>query len=315
MGAQNSLRDGAMNEKNVLGHFLTLITVFIWGVTFISTKVLLKWLSPVEILFYRFVIGFILLAVLHPHIFKPDTLREEILFAGLGVAGVVIYFLMENIALQYTQAANVSLLVAAAPVLTAFAAHWTTKDEKLAGKLIAGFLVAFTGIFLVIFNGSYVLKLDPVGDLLAVLAAASWAVYSVLLKKVNPRLNSFYVTGRIFCYGILFTIPALLIFRDDFMPAHPPDSGVILNILFLGVFASAACYVMWNRAVKLIGAIKASNYIYLIPLITMIASVAILDEKVNGIMILGGGLILSGVFIGERGLKIFRQFIPQRRGD
>jgi drug/metabolite transporter (DMT)-like permease len=309
MDAHNFLRDDGMNENTVSGHIFTLIAVLIWGVTFISTKILLKWLSPVEILFYRFVIGFILLALLHPRIFKPGTLREEILFAWLGITGVVIYFLMENIALQYTQAANVSLLVAAAPILTAFAAHWTTRDEKLAGKLIAGFLVAFTGIFLVIFDGSCVLKLNPTGDLLAILAAASWAVYSVLLKRVNPRLNSFYVTGRIFCYGILLTLPALLIFRDDFRPSHTPDSVVILNILFLGLLASALCYVMWNKAVKLIGAIKTSNYIYLIPLITMVASVLILDEKVNGIMLLGGLLILSGVYIGERG------FIPRRRGE
>jgi drug/metabolite transporter (DMT)-like permease len=305
MGAQNFLRGGTMDEKKVVGHALSFISALIWGVTFISTKVLLKWLSPVEILFYRFVIGFILLALLHPRIFKPNTLREEILFAGLGVIGVVLYFLMENIALQYTQAANVSLLVSIAPILTVFAAHWTTGDEKLACRLITGFLVAFTGIFFVIFNGSCVLKLNPWGDLLAVLAATCWAVYSVLLKKVNPGLKSLYVTGRIFCYGILLTIPILLIFRDDFMPNHTPDSGVFLNLLFLGLLASAGCYAMWNRSVKLIGAIKASNYIYLIPLITMIASVLILGEKVNGIMILGGVLILFGVYIGERGLEIF----------
>jgi drug/metabolite transporter (DMT)-like permease len=292
-----------MARNQLRGHLLTLLTALVWGVTFISTKVLLRDLSPVEILFYRFCIGFLVLLALHPQIVKASVFKDELLFALLSLCGVVLYFLMENTALKFTQAANVGLIVAIVPVFTALAAHLTTPDEKLSGKLMVGSGAALAGVFLVVLNGSMVLQLNPTGDLLAVLAAAAWAVYSVLLKKVNPGLNTFYVTGRVFLYGIVLVIPLVLLFHDDFLPNKALSLINIGNLLFLGLLASALCYVFWNKAVQLIGVIKTSNYLYLIPLIAMAASVLILHEKVNGIMLFGGLLILSGVYISEKGSR------------
>ncbi|HYH02097.1 MAG TPA: DMT family transporter [Bacillota bacterium] len=289
-----------MMVRSTRGHLVALVTVIIWGVTFISTKVLLEEFSPVEILFYRFCIGFLLLLAIQPDIVKFRDWKQERLFAELGATGIVIYFLMENVALEYTQAANVGLLVSAAPIFTALLAHWMTRDEKLSSKLWIGFIAAGAGIFLVIFNGSLVLHLNPWGDLLAVLAALAWAIYSILLKKVNPELGPFYVTGRSFGYGILLTLPLNLLWKDDFLPARAFNGRLAGNLLFLGLIASALCYALWNHAVKLIGAVKANNYIYLIPLVAMLTSVIVLREQITGMMVLGGVLILSGVYIGEK---------------
>jgi drug/metabolite transporter (DMT)-like permease len=162
------------------------------------------------------------------------------------------------------------------------------------------------GIILVVCNGSILLKLNPVGDLLAVLAAVTWAVYSMLLKRVPRGLPTLYVTGRVFLYGVSLAVPLVKLFGDDFLPNTALNWVMIGNLLFLGLLASALCYLFWNKAVQLIGVIKVSNYLYLIPLIAMLASVLVLHEKVNGIMLLGGGLILSGVYIGERGLPYWR---------
>lgn len=290
-----------MKNQNLLGHLLALITVFIWGVTFISTKILLKELTPVEILFYRFIIAYVVLFLIYPKIQKKINFREEMLFLSLGVTGVTFYFLFENIALQFSLASNVSLLISAAPILTAIVAHFTVGDEKLSHRLIEGFFVAMAGIFLVVFNGKLVLKLNPIGDILAILAALVWAFYSVLLKKIVPDWHPVYVVRKTFFYGLLATVPWLFWFKADLKVSHHLGFPIVFNILFLGLIASALCYVMWNQSVKRIGVIKSGNYIYLVPLITMITSILVLREKVNGLMILGGLLIFCGVYIAERG--------------
>ncbi len=293
-----------MKNRILFGHLLTLVTIIIWGTTFVSTKILLREFNPVEILFYRFLIAFLLLWIIYPKSIKVNNLREELLFLGLGLSGITLYFLVENIALQFTLAANVGLLISAAPILTATAAHFTTPDEKFKQNLLIGFLAAFVGIFLVIFNGKFVLKINPLGDFLALLASIVWAVYSVLLKKVNQAYHPVFIVRKTFFYGLLTIWPLLLLFKADFRPEHSMAWTTILNILFLGIFASALCFVMWNQAVKLIGVVKTSNYIYLVPLITMITSIIILHEKVNWLMILGGVLIFGGVYIAEHGLKV-----------
>jgi drug/metabolite transporter (DMT)-like permease len=293
-----------MKNQNLAGHLLALVTVFIWGVTFISTKILLRELAPVEILFYRFVIAYIVLFLIYPKIQKSINIREELLFLSLGVTGVSFYFLFENIALQFSLASNVSLLISAAPILTAIIAHFTVHDERMSRRLIGGFLVAIMGIFLVVFNGKLVLKLNPIGDMLAILAALVWAVYSVLLKKIAPDWHPVYVVRKTFFYGLLTTVPWLFWFKVDLRVSHHLGLPIVFNIFFLGLIASALCYVMWNQSVKRIGVVKSGNYIYLVPLVTMITSALILGEKVNGFMILGGLLIFSGVYIAERGFGV-----------
>ncbi|HBF39487.1 MAG TPA: EamA family transporter [Firmicutes bacterium] len=305
-----------MKNQNLAGHLLALVTVFIWGVTFISTKILLRELLPVEILFYRFVIAYIVLFLIYPKIQKSINIREELLFLSLGVTGVSFYFLFENIALQFSLASNVSLLISAAPILTAIIAHFTVRDEKMSRGLIGGFLVAIVGIFLVVFNGKLVLKLNPIGDMLAIFAALLWAVYSVLLKKIDPDWHPVYVVRKTFFYGLLTTVPWLFWFKADLRVSHHLGLPIVFNIFFLGLIASALCYVMWNQSVKRIGVVRSGNYIYLVPLVTMITSDFILGEKVNGFMILGGMLIFSGVYITERGFgigKISKEYHSARK--
>jgi drug/metabolite transporter (DMT)-like permease len=293
-----------MKNKYLFGHLMTLFTVIIWGTTFISTKVLLEDLEPVEILFYRFLIGYLALLLIYPKFKKIKNLREELMFFAAGLCGVTLYFLFENIALKYTLTSNVGLLVSAAPIFTAILAHLFTKDEKFSLNLTLGFLVAIIGIFLIIFNGNFVLKLNPLGDILAILAAVIWAFYSIILKKLGNIYNYIFITRKIFFYGLLTTLPALYLFKVDFGGEKLLAPGVLANIFFLGLVASALCYVMWNTAVNWIGVVKTSNYIYFIPLVTIITAVIILNEKITALAIGGAVLILLGVYISEHGLKV-----------
>jgi len=293
-----------MGRRRLYGHLIALFTVCIWGTTFVSTKILLGDLTPVEILFYRFLIGYFVLFLLYPRTHRIKGLKEELLFLGLGLSGVSLYFLLENMALQFTFATNVGLLSGTVPILTAIVAHFFTTDEKFSRKLFGGFLVSIAGTAMVIFNAQVVLKLNPLGDFLALMAPITWAIYSVLLKKLDPSYNPIFVTRKTFFYGLLTVIPIMIFQGADFIPTKIISLQMVLNIGFLGLVASALCFVTWNKAVGIIGTIKASNYIYLVPMISMVTSMLVLHETVTSLAVAGGALILTGVYISERGLKI-----------
>lgn len=295
-------------NKEAAGHLAAVITILIWGTTFISTKILLVSFTPIEILFYRFGIGLIALTIIFPRRLKKTGVKQELMFAGAGLCGVTLYFLLENIALTYTLASNVGVIISVAPFFTAVFSHWLLDDEKLKARFFIGFGIAIIGILLINFNGSMILKLNPIGDLLAVLAAVVWAAYSILTKKISEfGHNTIQTTRRIFLYGLFFMIPALFIFPFEWGIERFSQSVNLFNILFLGLGASALCFVTWNTAVKLLGAVKTSVYIYLVPAITVITSILVLNENITWVAVCGTFFTVAGLFISERKIKITKK--------
>ena len=289
-----------MENKASRGHLAALLTILIWGTTFISTKVLLVDFQPVEILFFRFVLGLLALLIVCPRRLTGTTLRQEIVFGTAGLCGVCLYYLMENIALTYTMASNVGVIISAAPFFTAILSHLLLKkEEKLGAAFFVGFLIAMAGIALISFNGS-ALQLNPTGDLLALLAAFLWACYSILTRRISGYgYHTILTTRRIFFYGILFMVPALFLFDFRLELDRFANPVYLLNILFLGLGASALCFVTWNFAVRLLGAVKTSVYIYLVPVITVAASVVILREPFTWMTGAGTVLTLAGLLLSE----------------
>lgn len=295
-------------NKATAGHLAAVITILIWGTTFISTKVLLVSFTPIEILFYRFSVGLITLTIVFPRRLKGTDIKQELMFAGAGLCGVTLYFLLENIALTYTLASNVGIIVSIAPFFTAIFSHWFLDDEKLKANFFIGFVIALIGIILINFNGRVILKLNPIGDLLTALAAVVWAIYSILTRKISGFGHStIQTTRRIFLYGLLFMIPALFIFPFEWGIERFSQPTNLFNILFLGLGASALCFVTWNTAVKLLGAVKTSIYIYLVPAITVITSILVLKETITWMTVFGAILTVSGLFISERKTKIIEK--------
>lgn len=290
-----------VERRHVLGHLATATCTLFWGMTFVSTKILLRDLTPLEILFTRFVMGYVALFLIYPHRLKTKSLKEEALLMAAGLSGVTIYFLLENIALTYTFASNAGVLVATAPLFTAILAHFLLQGEELRGNFVVGFLIAITGISFIAFNGSFVLQLNPLGDFLAVSAAAVWALYSVLMRKISEFGHSTIAsTRRVFLYGLLFMVPAFYLFNQqlDLSPLAKPVN--LVNILFLGLGASALCFALWNWAVGVLGAVKTSFYIYANPVVTVIASAIILRENITPMAALGTLLTLTGLYISEQ---------------
>ena len=285
-------------NKNIAGHLSALVTILIWGTTFISTKILLTDFSPVEILFCRFTLGLLALFIVYPHRFRAKRKKHELTFAAAGLCGVTLYYLVENIALTFTSASNVGVIISIAPFFTALFAYFFLHEEKPKATFFMGFVVSMTGICLISFNGNTVLRLNPLGDLLAVLAAIVWAGYAVLSRKISGYgYNTIQTTRRVFTYGFLFMLPTLFRFEAEWRRFTNPIN--LFNLLFLGLGASALCFVTWNTAVKLLGAVRTSVYIYMVPVITVVISILVLHETLTWMSVLGIALSLSGLFISE----------------
>ena len=264
-------------------HVMAAVTVMIWGTTFVATKVLIKYgLSPVDILFYRFLLAYICIWFFSPRVLLAKSWQDELRFVGLGLCGGSLYFVAENTALGMTLASNVSLIICTTPILTALLAPFFYKGDKLKARLIGGSLMALIGVGLVVFNGSFILQLSPAGDILTLIAALMWAFYCLLLRRMNTHYPTLFITRKVFL----------------FRPV------VALNLLFLGVIASMLCYIMWNTAVKQLGVVCATSYIYVVPLITLLTSAIVIDETITIVALLGSALILSGVYIAERGVNL-----------
>ncbi|WP_310829196.1 DMT family transporter [Paenibacillus pedocola] len=283
------------------GHMLAFLTIMIWGTTFISTKILLTDFTPLEILFFRFILGYLVLSLLHPHRIRTKSIKEEVLFIAAGLCGVTLYFLIENIALVYTLASNVGVIVSIAPFLTAVLAHFLLHEERLTPSFITGFLIALSGIVCLLLNGSFRVELNPLGDLLALVAPVVWAIYSVLMRKISAlQHNTIGVTRRVFFYGLLGMLPALPLMDFQFRLDRLYDAASLMNLLYLGLGASALCFVTWNRAVGILGAVRTSVYIYLVPVITVAAAALFLHEQLTWAILIGTLLTLCGSYISER---------------
>lgn len=285
----------------ILYHALAIVTVAIWGITFISTKMLIQHgLSPEEIFFYRFLMAYVcMVAIAHKRLFASTGI-DEFKFFLCGISGGSLYFVVENTALGITLASNVGLIISTAPLFTMLFSRLFIHNTRLPSKMVAGALIALTGVGAVVFNGNMVLKINPLGDMLTLVAAALWAVYSLLLKDVSNRYSTFFITRKVFFYGIA-TVAVYFLFRPiDFRPEVMALPVVYGNLLFLGLGASLMCYISWNVVVRHLGAAKASNYLYFIPLVTLVAATVLLSEPLSVISVCGAALILGGVILAEK---------------
>lgn len=299
-------------NTNIFAHVTAFITAAIWGTTFISTKILiLAGITPVQIFTLRFLLAYVLLVCL-VWVFPKwgggsgrfqwfaNSWRDEMLLLALGVTGGSAYFFTENEALRFGTATNVSLIVCSCPLFTTILFRLLIKGTRLTTAQTVGTVLAFLGMVAVVLNGHFVLRLSPLGDSLAFCACLCWAVYSVLMKFVADKYSAFFITRKVFFYGLLTILPYFF-----FMPEFPSVSSlmrptVLFNLLFLGVVASLVCFVVWNWALARLGAMVATNYVYINPITTIIFAAWILNEKITPYFIVGSLMILVGLFLSNR---------------
>ena len=251
------------NTRPIFGYALAAISIFFWGITFICTKALLNDFSALEILFLRFVAAYLGLWIIRPKLMKIER-RDNILFMLAGLTGVVLYQFTENMAINYTNASNVSVIVSICPLFTAIIAQYFLKENHLNLWFLLGFIISIFGVALVCFNGKTELELNPVGDLLALFSAVCWGFYSLFVSLINRKnYDPICTTRRVFFYAVLLMIPLVAVTRGinldkaiNVARFSKPMNWV--NLLFLGLIASGFCFSAWNKACEIVGTVKVS---------------------------------------------------------
>ena len=280
--------------------------IMVWGISFLNTRVLLDaGLTPTEIFVARFIIAYVSLLVISGFKVRFTGWRDELLFVVCGIAGGSAYFIAENTALELTLISDVAVLVSTAPLTTALMGAIFYRDERITWMSCVGMIIAFIGSVMLALKNGLVWGDSIVGDLLALLAAFVWAFYSMALKRLNRTYKTLFITRKLFFYGILSALP-LLMMEDsqiNWQAVRRPE--VWGNLIYLGLVCSLAAYFIWGITVKRIGAVRASNYFYLSPIISMIAAAIWFGERTTAIAYVGCVLILAGVIMAE---KFKRQF-------
>ena len=287
-------------NKVLLFHLITAAVVTIWGITFVSTKVLLQHgLGPMDIMFYRFVIAYCcILAISHKRLWANNW-KDEFMLMLSGLTGGTLYFIAENNALRISQASNVALLVCTTPIFTALLANLIFK-EPLRKNMMIGSFIALIGVGLVVFSGSVILQINPLGDFLSILAALMWAIYCLILKPLGNRYSTTFITRKVFIYSIL-SVMVYFLFDPLMMDVETLTNPIVLlNLFFLGIVASMLCFIAWNAAVKVLGPSRTANYIYVQPMSTLILSFIILSEIITLTSLIGAVCIIGGVYLAEK---------------
>lgn len=314
------------NSSNWIYHLIAFVVVVIWGSTFVFTKLLLQeGMSPAQIFTLRFIIAYVLLAVYQllshrsrllckaecgvanpAHLFCKSW-KDELLMLALGVSGGSVYFLAENAAMLYTTATNTSLIVCSCPLFTMLlVALVYRKTERFTRRQVTGSLMACLGMAVVVLNGHFVLHLSPLGDLLAFAACLLWALYSLLMIPANQNYDALFITRKVFFYGLLTMIPYYLlspaelsIFNAQFLMVNCQWS-ILWNLLYLGVVASMGCFLVWNWVIRRLGAVEATNWVYINPVSTILFAWWLLSEQITMWFLLGTILILVGMYLCDK---------------
>lgn len=282
-------------------HVAAFAMILVWGISFLNTRVLLdSGLTPTEIFVARFTIAYVSLLVVSGFKVRFTGWRDELLFVVCGVAGGSAYFIAENTALELTLISDVAVLVSTAPLTTALMGAIFYRDERISWLSCLGMIIAFVGSVMLALKDGLVWGDSIMGDLLALLAAFVWAFYSMALKRLNRTFSTLFITRKLFFYGILSALPLLAMEESQINWQAVSRPEVWGNLLYLGLICSMAAYFIWGITVKRIGAVRASNYFYLSPIISMIAAAIWFGERTNAVAYIGCVLILAGVIMAEK---------------
>lgn len=298
---QVASEDASRKTKAILG---AIFAVVFWGGSFIATKVALRDVSPVTVVWLRFAIGILILgaAVRLRRQISPLKIGDLSYLALLGFLGITFHQWLQSTGLQTAQATTTAWIVATTPIFIALLG-WLALKEGLRGLQIAGILLAAVGVLMVVTRGD----LDALsggsfgtpGDFLVMISALNWAVFSILsrrgLHKYPATLMMFYVMG----FGWLFTTLLLLAGPGLSEISRLSLSGW-MGVLFLGVFCSGLAYIFWYDALRVLPVAQAGAFVYLEPFVTLVIAALVLGEAITLISFLGGLVILLGVWMVQR---------------
>lgn len=282
-------------------YLLLVGAAFFWGGNAVAGKFLAGSLPPVTISFIRLAIGVLIMSPVIIRLFKREmaALRENFkMLVFLAVTGVIGFNLLIYWALNYTSAINATLLNSTSPLFI-FLLSALLIGEKMELKYWVSMAISFIGVLFVITHGSIerMIALQfNMGDLIMVLAVISWALYSIFIKKISGKMPSLAIFGFTLAIGFLLMIPAVAV-ELAVVPVVALTLGEWSALFYIGIFPSICSFLLWNRAVALIGPSKSSISLNLIPVFGAGAAFLVLGEIITVPQIIGGCLVFIGVFI------------------
>jgi drug/metabolite transporter (DMT)-like permease len=288
--------DIIMTAKRIL----LLICVVLWGWSFVATKLCLSYLTPVELIGLRFLVGLPVLAViiwvkrLH---FEFD--RRERRSMALGSIILAAHFLIQVTGIKYTSATNTGWIIAVTPLVMAVLAFLLLK-ERLGLRIITGIVVATAGILVLVSRGDLggLRWLSNYGDWLVLASAHTWALYTVATRDVARSRNPLTVTLVVLLPTAVIVWSYMAITSDWVAFLHLPLECV-LSLLYLGILALALAHWFWQEGIAAMGAARAGVYLYLEPVATTVLAIPLLHESFGIFTALGGCLVLGGVYWAE----------------
>lgn len=306
-----SKRGDECMKSNKFAHFLALLVMLIWGISYLSIKVVVSEVNPTVSAFYRFFIASIILfAVLKKKFPDEKILKEDrIRMAVGGLFGVTLYFFFENYSVFFTSASNVAILISTIPIFTLFSQRIIFKERITMHKAV-GALLSVIGIVIIIASKEKIslFSKGTLGDLMALAAALCWVMYNVITSKFKGSYKSITVTTYQAIWGTIFLSPSLL-----FHHITVPSKSVILNLVFLAIFCSFIAYVMYVYCLQKLGATVITTYINLQPIISLVSARILLKENITIYQIVGSAVIILGVSLVSFGEKFsinkFKQMV------
>ncbi|HEX7620543.1 MAG TPA: DMT family transporter [Anaerolineales bacterium] len=281
-----------------------LFTVIVWGASFVATKVALRYATPDVVVWLRFGMGVVILgiAVLVGRKFALPEKRDWAYFALLGFLGITFHQWLQSTGLVTAQASTTAWIVATIPVFMALLG-WLALKEKLFWLQVVGIFLSALGVLLVVTRGDLVQlasgKFGTVGDFLILISAPNWAIFSVLsrrgLQKYPATLMMFYVMA----FGWLFSSVLFFVEGGLNQIGYIPWEGWA-GIAFLGIFCSGLAYIFWYDALQVLPVAQTGAFLYLEPVSTVVVAALILGEQLYLATLLGGVLILVGVWVVNR---------------
>jgi len=280
------------------------VAVVAWGASFIATKVALREAAPLTVVWTRFLLGLPVLAtaVLLRREWGLVPKRDLGWFALFGFIGITFHQWLQSNGLVTAQASTTAWIVATTPVFIALLSYFVLR-ERLRAVGLLGIGLAAAGVLLVVTHGDLASlargRFGEPGDVLVLLSAPNWAVFSI----ISRRMLGAHPAGRMMLYvmvfGWAFTTPAFLAGPGVRDLAGLSPAGWT-SIAFLGVVCSGVAYVFWYDALKALPAPQVGAFLYLEPLVAAAVAWAVLGEPVGWTSLLGGGVILLGVWLVSR---------------
>lgn len=291
-------------SSRLLAYLEVLFAVTVWGGSFIATKVALREVSPITVIWLRFSMGVVILglAVVVRKQFAWVSRNELGYFALLGFLGITFHQGIQATALRTTEAATTAWIVATTPVFIAILGAVFLRETLGAGRVF-GIALAAVGVMGIVSRGNLTAlgagEAFTFGDTLVLISAVNWAVFSTLSRRglqAHPATRMmFYVmaSGWLFSSIWFFSVGGL---RE--LPRLTLNGW--LGALFLGVFCTGLAYIFWYDGLQLIPAAQVGAFLYIEPPVAVVVSALILGEPITLAALLGGALIILGVWLVNR---------------